>query len=413
MPGIALIADDLTGAMDSGLQFGKRGLRTLVALSPARLPEAEVLVVDTDTREARATEAYRRVGEVARALGARPAPAGRLYKKVDSTMRGNVGYELRALLEALRPRAIVVAPAFPRGGRTTRDGVQRVDGLPLELTPFAHDPRWPMRESHLPTLLLAQAGREVGHVGLAEVERGAAALARALDARPEPLIVADALTGEHLTAIAAAVVALGEEWLPCGSAGLAEHWADALGLAARPPAPHPAPGAGPVLVVAGSRNNVTVAQLRRAIAERALPCVAVDPHAWWDPAGEARRLAAECLGPLRAGRDVVLASSLAPLVPGRGGAVAALMGAAVAEAAAGAALGGLFVTGGDIAVAACRALGAEALAIEHEVQPGVPGGRLAGGAADGLRVVTKAGGFGDERALVDALDYLHGLSAAG
>jgi len=204
MPGIALIADDLTGAMDSGLQFGKRGLPTLVAMSPERLPDAEVLVVDTDTREARATEAYRRVGEVARALAGR-----RLYKKVDSTMRGNVGYECRALLEALRPRAIVVAPAFPQGGRTTRDGIQRVDGKPLELTPFAHDPRWPMRQSHMPTLLLQQAGREVGHVPLQEVERGPEALAAALEARPEPLIVADALEDHGMPLIVDPVMVAG------------------------------------------------------------------------------------------------------------------------------------------------------------------------------------------------------------
>ncbi len=65
-------------------------------------------------------------------------------------------------------------------------------------------------------------------------------------------------------------------------------------------------------------------------------------------------------------------------------------------------------------MAVCRALGAEALSIQHEVQPGVPGGQLVGGRAAGLPVVTKAGGFGDPRALLDALDYLHGRqSAAG
>ncbi len=111
MPNIALIADDLTGAMDAGLQFGKRGLRALVPLGWQALPDAEVLVVDTDTREATASEAHRRVGLVAGALCGRT-----LFKKVDSTMRGNVGYELRALLEVLSPRAIVVAPAFPGGG---------------------------------------------------------------------------------------------------------------------------------------------------------------------------------------------------------------------------------------------------------------------------------------------------------
>jgi len=121
-----------------------------------------------------------------------------------------------------------------------------------------------------------------------------------------------------------------------------------------------------------------------------------------------RRLAEECLAHLGRRHDVVLTASLAPLVAGRGGAVASLLGGVVAEVVGRAALGGLFITGGDIAVATCRALGVQALAIAHEVQAGVPGGRLVGGRADGLRVVTKAGGFGDERAILDALDYLHG-----
>lgn len=409
MPNIALIADDLTGAMDAGLQFGKRGLRALVPLGWQALPDAEVLVVDTDTREATASEAHRRVGLVAGALGGRT-----LFKKVDSTMRGNVGYELRALLEVLSPRAIVVAPAFPGGGRATVDGVLRVDGRPLELTAFARDPRWPMKQSHLPTLLTQQAGREVGLVPLSAVERGPQALAAALQRCAEPLIVVDAVSAAHLNVIAAALVALGEGWLPCGSAGLAGAWADALLPGRATPWPLPSAGRGPLLVAAGSRNEVTVAQLRRALEERALPCVQLDPAHWWDPAREVARLAEACLGALGRGEDVLLTASFIALVAGRGEAVADLMGRTVATVAAHQRLGGLFLTGGDIAVAVCRALGAEALSIQHEVQPGVPGGQLVGGRADGLPVVTKAGGFGDSRALLDALDYLHGRqSAAG
>ncbi len=403
MPDIALIADDLTGAMDSGLTFGRRGLTTLVPLSQDALPDAEVLSVDTDSREVTAGEAMRRVTRAAQALRGRM-----LFKKVDSTMRGNVGYELRALQEVLGTRCIVVAPAFLRSGRTTLEGVQRVDGRPLELTAFARDPRWPMVQSHLPTLLTQQAGREVGLVGLETAERGPEAVAAALAACPEPIVVVDATSAAHLRAIAMAVLALGEEWLPCGSAGLAEAWADALGMGSATGWPWPSDDAGPVLVAAGSRNEVTVAQLRCAVDARALPCVELDPGQWWDASREVARLADACLSDLRRGQDVVLTASFIALVAGRGEAVADLIARAVARVTANVQLGGLFLTGGDIAVAACRALGARALSIRHQVQPGVPGGDLVGGRGEGLRVVTKAGGFGDARALLDALDYLHG-----
>jgi len=403
MTRIVLIADDLTGAMDSGLQFSKRGCDTLVSTSWQTLPEAEVVVVDTDSRDVAASTAYARLRAVARRLAGR-----RLFKKVDSTMRGNVGYELRALLEVRQPRAAVVAPAFPASGRSTLHGVQRADGRPLELTFFARDPRWPMTQSHLPTLLMQQSGREVAQIDLEVVERGALRLAATIAERPESIVVVDALQQLHVRTIAEALVALGDDWLPCGSAGLAEEWANALGLGADAVGGAAWDERGPVLAAAGSRNEVTLGQLRRAIEERGITCVQLAPRQLWDPSGEVDRLVGEALGALREGSDVLLTSSFVELVPGRGHEVADLLARAVRRLTEEHRPGGIFVTGGDIAMAVCEALEVRALRVRHEVQPGVPGGELVGGPCDGLRVVTKAGGFGDERALLDALDYLHG-----
>ena len=400
---LAVIADDLTGAMDTGLQFSKHGLETLVSMSWHRLPDAEVVVIDTDTRDVPPSVARERVLATARALSGRV-----IYKKVDSTMRGNVGIELCALQEVLHARCVVVAPAYPPGGRTTLHGRQMVGGKPLEQTFFAHDPRWPMRESHLPTLLMQQTGREVGHIGLGDVVLGTEALVSALRARPEPLMVVDALEQSHLRTIAEALVRLGSAWLPCGSAGLAEEWVDALGLPGTVAASGRDRRAGPVLVVSASRNEVTVDQLRRAIKDCGLARVDVDPWCCQQPEEETARLARACLAEMESGRDVILAASFSPLVPGASGLVTQALSGAAARVAARQRLGGLFLTGGDVAIATCRALGVEALCIAHEVQPGVPGGQLVGGQHDGMWVVTKAGGFGDERAVLDGLAYLHG-----
>src|SRR5690606_25502766 len=77
-----------------------------------------------------------------------------LYKKIDSALRGPIAAELSGLLDALaRAHRILVAPAFPAAGRTTVDGVQRLDGRPVHLTPMADDPLNPVRLSHIPTLL--------------------------------------------------------------------------------------------------------------------------------------------------------------------------------------------------------------------------------------------------------------------
>ena len=389
--------------MDTGLQFAKRGLQTLVSMSRRRVPEAEVVVVDTDSRDARASEARARVAEAARLLAGR-----RLYKKIDSTCRGNVGYELRALRDVLEPRGIVVAPAFPAGGRTTLWGVQRVGGQPLELTFFAHDPRWPMRESHLPTLLAQQAGLEVASVTLDVVEAGPEALVERLRAASERLVVVDAVEQAHLRTIGRALALLGEAWLPCVSAGLAEEWVASLRPCREPVDPAPSPNDRPVLAVSASRNDVSLAQVRVACEERGLRRIDLDARGVYEPEREVERLAREVGGELDAGRGVVLTASFTPLIAGGGERVVDLLAQVVRRIVGRGGPGGLFLTGGDMAVAACRFLSVEALRIAAEVQPGVPGGQLVGGPLHGSWVVTKAGGFGDPRALVDALDYLHG-----
>lgn len=389
--------------MDTGLQFSKRGLDTLVLMNWGPVPPGDVVVMDTDCRDARASEARERAVRAARLLAGR-----RIYKKVDSTMRGNVGYELRGLAEVLGPRGIVVAPAFPRNGRTTLWGVQRVNDYPLELTPFAHDPRWPMRESHLPTLLMQQSGYEVGLVSVDVVSYGSEAVAAALRDSREPIVVVDALTQSHLRALAEALVQLGPEWLPCGSAGLAEEWAEALGLRRERPQARPQRGTRPVLAVCGSRHEATRRQLERAVADLGLPCVELESRQAYDAERETERLVNECVSLLARGQDVVLTASLAPLIAGGGELVARILSSVTAAVVARLPLAGLFLTGGDIAVASCRALQTQALRVAQELQPGIPGGQLVAGRCDGWWVVTKAGGFGDQHALVQAVRYLHG-----
>jgi uncharacterized protein YgbK (DUF1537 family) len=268
-----------------------------------------------------------------------------------------------------------------------------------------------MTESHLPTLLMRQAGREVGELGLETVRRGANALAEALAACPAPIVVVDALTDDDLAHIAGALARLGEGYLPCGSAGLAEAWADALGLRRDVPPSRPAPTVAPLLLVSGSRNDATAAQIRRAQAELDLASVELDPYAAYDEARETARLATVAALAMRQGRSVLLTSTFAPLLAGGGDLVARLLAGAAAQVAGTSSLGGLFLTGGDVAVAVCRALGVDALRIAAEVQPGIPGGQLISGPCAGLWVVTKAGGFGDEAALVDAVRYLRGTSS--
>jgi D-threonate/D-erythronate kinase len=131
---ILALADDLTGALETGARFAAAGLA--------------VRVLDTETRHLAPPRARAHV------LGLlRDAAPGLLFKKTDSTLRGNIGAELAALADRFPGRPIHYAPAYPELGRTVRGGALLVDGVPVHLTAFALDPTEPVRESHVPTLL--------------------------------------------------------------------------------------------------------------------------------------------------------------------------------------------------------------------------------------------------------------------
>ena len=161
---IAVIADDLTGAADTGVQLVRAGYRTAVAFRGSPPPPAgdlDAVAVDTDSRSMPGGFAAKRVVEAAHAVRG----AGVVYKKIDSTLRGPVAAELSAALGATGREKAVVAPAFPAAGRTTKNGVQLVRGVPVHETEAREDPRTPVHEGHVPTLL-----EEVGPVASLGVE---------------------------------------------------------------------------------------------------------------------------------------------------------------------------------------------------------------------------------------------------
>jgi uncharacterized protein YgbK (DUF1537 family) len=162
------------------------------------------------------------------------------------------------------------------------------------------------------------------------------------------------------------------------------------------------------LVVAGSRNPITLGQLRRADAQGALDLVLLSPGV----AGAVQSAGKEVLTALISGSDIALTTGFSEYHDGKAQDVALELGSLTRQVLERSLeeppspVGGLFLTGGDVARAVAAALDASALRIWSEVQPGVPLGTLVGGPYDGLPIVTKAGGFGDENTIIDATDFL-------
>jgi len=165
---LGVIADDLTGANDTGVQFARQGARTIVPLDWHNLGSlarrADVLVLSTDSRAVSRGVAAQRARVAAQALHKGRIPA--IYKKIDSTFRGNVGAELDAILDVYPAPLVLLAPSFPPAGRAVVNGRLTVRGIPVHRTAIGRDPTAPVRQSHLPTLLRAQSRRAVRHLPL-------------------------------------------------------------------------------------------------------------------------------------------------------------------------------------------------------------------------------------------------------
>ena len=223
---IGVIADDLTGANDTAIQFAKYGLKTLVLIDfesgPQPKGDWDVIVIDTCSRLDTAKTAYEKARMATRFL--RESGAQLFYKKIDSTLRGNIGSELDAVMDELNVNLSFMVPAFPATGRTTLGGYQLVNGRLLENTEVAHDPLSPVKESHVPTLIGRQTGRRIAQVELDKVRSPLIDLSNViaeLRTHGFEIIVFDAVTLEDLGRIASIQSYNDDLKVVCGPGGFA------------------------------------------------------------------------------------------------------------------------------------------------------------------------------------------------
>ncbi len=148
-PNIAILADDLTSAADGAAPFVARGLTASIGRRQFPGQAAAVVAVDSGSRSATPSQAFEAVAQWTAQLAGRAV----LYKTVDSTLRGHVTKELEACFKVSGRTSLVFAPAFPEAGRTTVQGIQLVDGVPVSESVYGHDPVHPARHSALVDLV--------------------------------------------------------------------------------------------------------------------------------------------------------------------------------------------------------------------------------------------------------------------
>lgn len=229
---VGIIADDLTGANDTALQFKLNGADTNILLNqdiqekPSSL--SQTWAISTESRNVSPQEAFEQVKQATQ-LFVNEINPDFFYKKIDSTVRGNIAVETLSMLEVLGWDAAVIMPAFPQEGRLTVGGYHLLKGVPIERTEMARDPHSPITESHLPTLLKSQLGENleslVGNIELKTILDGAGPILMALNKLIDDgkkLIIADSTSTTDLEQVVLAMQKSNYEILPVGTAAAAK-----------------------------------------------------------------------------------------------------------------------------------------------------------------------------------------------
>ena len=398
---LLIIADDFTGALDTGVQFAARGIKTRVVVgADAALTHrnADVLVVDTETRHLPAAKAYEAVERLVRRAG--HAGFTYLYKKTDSALRGNVGAELAALLNASGSRQLAFLPAFPQMNRVTKNGVQYIDGVPVTESPFGVDPFEPVRHAAVTELLAEQT--DLPAAGFPALAANGSVPAE------NGILVFDAATVDELRSTGRALLNNGGLHVLAGCAGFAAVLPELLGLGG---ADVTCPTLDSrLLVICGSVNAITLAQLDKAEQAgftrlRLTPHQKLTPDYWYSDEGQAalkkieETLAAHPYNiietndeggnePTTAAADALGLTREAMRVRIAGG-IGQLVGAIFASPS----VGTLLLTGGDTLLQCMNSVGVHELEPICEMERGVVLARF-GCNGTTRYVITKSGGFG-------------------
>ena len=404
MSKLVVVADDFTGANDTGVKFAMRGASVAVALT-GDASDCDVAVINTETR---AVEAARAGEIVAGSVKSLTNDDTRIvFKKIDSTFRGNIGAEITAAANAFDTPLIIVAAAIPAAGRTTIDGCCLVNGTLLSETEFANDPKTPVHHSCIARIIQEQSDICCINVTLAQVRSSQWG---DFPKQQTTALILDSESDADLEAVGRRLAALKQRCVLVGAAGIAS----AL------PAECYLPDPEPVLVVAGSMSQTTLEQVNYG-AQHGLHPVDIDAQSIWLHPDETRSFALkEAQHILQSGHNCALRTMNQGNERERsrlfcrqqnisstefGQAIAAFLGELSQQLISGTQLSGVLYTGGDIAIAAARHIMAKAYLIDGEIEAGIPYGHFA---SHNLRVVTKAGGFGKINSIVNVIRFLQG-----
>lgn len=398
-----IIADDFTGANDTGMQLRRRGYRTKVLLKkPDDNHEDISYVIDTESRGLCQEDAYQKIKSCI--TGIELSEYKYMIKKVDSTLRGNVAWEIKAADEVYGSELVVFMPALPDLNRTTVNGVHMLKGVPITKTEIAKDPVKPVTEDHIQRLLQTVYEETVTHISLGDIEAGN------IDFSVGRIFAIDAVTNEQMQTVVEKVKETGKKTLYVGTAAMADNIFELETATV------------PAMGLIASVSEVTNKQIKYA-QDYGIALVQVSMPELLNHETTVDGYVAAAKKVLDQKKDVLVLSSASYDREELNKTVATAMrkgmsreetswwtqskmgeiGKKILNAVQ---LSGIFLTGGDTAIGFLDMLGTDGAEIVGEIATGVPMLRLTGNHFDGLKLVTKAGAFGNQDAIVYSLRKL-------
>ncbi|WP_195516082.1 four-carbon acid sugar kinase family protein [Paraclostridium bifermentans] len=420
-----IIADDLTGANDTGAILAQDGFTVGTILKTEdmdKFSDFDVLCISTNSRGISKEEAYEIVKKSVLLFEEKKNLL--FSKRIDSTLRGNVGSEIDSIIETLGDDTIaVVVASFPGSGRTCIGDYLLVNNVPLERTEVAKDPTSPVTNSRVTEIVKKQSKYSVGYVALEEVLKGSDVIKESILnlAKENRILVVDARTNEDIMEIAKGCIASKLKFVAIDpgtftAAVAKELFAKSLQTKNKKK----------ILCGIGSASNLTRKQIK-ILREKYNPLIVkTDAVKFLDDKTreeEINRVVDEIVRNENQyeilsvvttidDNDVIDFEELNKTHGYSKSEGAGYVTNSVADIVyrvrqkLGSKIGGIYTSGGDISAAFCEKIKSVGFDVRDEVVPLAIYSKVIGGEFDKTPMITKGGLVGDEMTLVTCIDYL-------
>lgn len=412
---IIVIADDLTGANDTGVQFRKCGHKTIVKVDYSNISKKDtesydVISINADSRILDTKSGYKRVFDIAKKCN--DIDFEYMYKKIDSILRGNPGAELEGVMNAIGADIALVAPSFPANKRVVKYGHSYLSGNEDSLGESLFC---------VSDIIQKEMTRKVVNIPIEIVRQDVESLVAYINSKKVSkgtVFVVDAITDDDLGIIARVHESIKGKVVLCGSAGLAQqlakNWRKKTEIKYKK-------NEGITLLVVGTRNTCTAAQINNLLLLNNSLLIKIPTDLI--VAGEENTVINEAVEEackyISEGNSLIsisvssifessfvesLKQSITEVEQSQK--IVKTLGSIVKEIYDRFDIKSIIATGGDTSMQICKSLGAEGIELIDEIAPGIPIGAITGGSAEGLLIVTKSGGFGSDDVFAKITDYL-------